>query len=141
MKHYKWGWRSCILVMHLRDIQLTGGTVSAMLQMPWTALFVFLGWNNVLHSYSKFLQNTPWVPNKLVSFITVLKVGTKKQVDEAGFTEESGTLVKIIYWGITSYNSSTQHQLQILHIYFGLVVRQHNWSFSVYSMSKIKLNS
>lgn len=85
----KWGLRSCILVMHLRDIQLTVGRESAVLQMPWTLLFVFWGWNkNVLHSYSKFLQNTSWVPNELVSFIVVLKVGTEKQEDETGFSEE-----------------------------------------------------
>lgn len=85
----KWGLRSCILAMHLRDIHLTVGRESTVLQMPWTVLFVFWGWNkNVLLSYSKFLQNTSWVPNKLVSFIVVPKVGTKKQVNETGFTEE-----------------------------------------------------
>ena len=107
MKHYNWCLRSYILVMLLRDVQLTVGRESAMLQMPWMVLFEFLGCNkNILHSYSTFLQKTSWVLNKLVNFITALKVETKKQVDETGLTEESGILVK--NYGITNYCSSAE---------------------------------
>lgn len=41
--------------------------------------------------------------NKLVSFITALKVETKNQVDETGLTEESGIFLKNC--GITNYYS------------------------------------
>lgn len=42
------------------------------------AQFEFLGCNkNILHSYTTFLQKTSWVLNKLVSFITPLKMETK----------------------------------------------------------------
>ena len=105
MKHCNWCLRSYILVMILRDVQLTVGREDAMLQMCW--MFEFLGSNkNILHSYSTFLQKVSRVLNKLVSFITAFRMETEKQVDETAFTEESGILVKNC--GITNYCSSTE---------------------------------
>lgn len=57
---------------------LQWGRESAMLQMSWTVQFEFLGCNkNILYSYTTFLQKTSSVLDKLVSFITSLKMETK----------------------------------------------------------------
>lgn len=71
--------RSYVMVILLRDVQLTLGREDAMLQTPRIVLFEFLTCNkNILQTCNTILQKIYWVLNKLICFTIGLSVQTKK---------------------------------------------------------------